>query len=58
MVGGWAATPHGAIRFTFPRIEKRKASAPDEARVIVIVPRHTGTADLAEPDVVTNPGAT
>ncbi|MGO9062708.1 MAG: hypothetical protein ACLQU2_35885 [Candidatus Binataceae bacterium] len=43
---------------TFPRIEKRKASAPDEARVIVIVPRHTGTADLAEPDVVTNPGAT
>jgi ferredoxin-nitrate reductase len=46
MVGSNAAWCHP---ITFPRIEKRKAAAPDELRVIVIVPRRIETADLGRP---------
>ncbi|MGO9062929.1 MAG: molybdopterin oxidoreductase family protein [Candidatus Binataceae bacterium] len=54
MVGSNAAWCHP---ITFRRIEKRKAAAPDDVRVIVIDPRRTETADLTDLHLPIKPGS-
>jgi assimilatory nitrate reductase catalytic subunit len=53
IVGSNAAWCHP---ITHRRIEKRKAAAPDEVRVIVVDPRRTETADVADLHLPIIPG--